>query len=285
VNERLEELRLAHSTLEPVAEDHLAQAGDVVTADIQVRVNGQLVEDAQATDMDLELGRTAILPEIEQAILGHKPPHSADAEVDVPAGHPHPRLRGKKAVFSVTLKDIKTRVLPQLDDEFAKDLGEFSDLAGLRQAVVDDLKKGLDEAADNVVAQALVAELVKSNPIEVPPSLVQRQMEVTRDEIARSQRRNEQLPNDLQQRIALDSEVKVRAGLLMAEIAKAQNLKVGDEEIEEGLKTLAEQSGKNIAKLRVEYRERSKRELLVGMILENKVLDIIEAQAQIEQEE
>ncbi|MET0410764.1 MAG: trigger factor [Polyangiaceae bacterium] len=284
VNERLEELRLAHSTLEPVGEDHLAQAGDVVTADIQVRVNGQVVEDAQATDMDLELGRTAILPEIEQAILGHKPPHSADAEVDVPAGHPHPRLRGKTAVFSVTLKDIKTRVLPQLDDEFAKDLGEFSDLGGLRQAVVDDLKKGLDEAADNVVAQALVAELVKSNPIEVPPSLVQRQMEVTRDEIVRAQRRNEQLPNDLQQRIALDSEVKVRAGLLMAEIAKAQNLKVGDEEIEEGLKTLAEQSGKNIAKLRVEYRERSKRELLVGMILENKVLDIIEAQAQIEQE-
>jgi len=283
VNERLEELRLAHSTLEPVADDHLAQAGDVVTADIQVRVNGQLVEDAQATDMDLELGRSAILPEIEQAILGHKPPHSADAEVDVPAGHPHPRLRGKKAVFSVTLKDIKTRVLPQLDDEFAKDLGEFSDLAGLRQAVFDEVKKGLDEAADNVIAQALVAELVKANPIEVPPSLVQRQMEVTRDEIVRSTPR-QQLTNDLQQRIALDSEVKVRAGLLMAEIAKAQNLKVGDEEIEEGLKTLAEQSGKNIAKLRVEYRERSKRELLVGMILENKVLDIIEAQAQIEQE-
>lgn len=283
VNERLEELRLAHSTLEPVADDHLAQAGDVVTADIQVRVNGQLIEDAQATDMDLELGRSAILPEIEQAIVGHKPPHSADAEVDVPAGHPHPRLRGKKAVFSVTLKDIKSRVLPQLDDEFAKDLGEFSDLAGLRQAVVDEVKKGLDEAADNVIAQALVAELVKANPIEVPPSLVQRQMEVTRDEIVRSTPR-QQLTNDLQQRIALDSEVKVRAGLLMAEIAKAQNLKVGDEEIEEGLKTLAEQSGKNIAKLRVEYRERSKRELLVGMILENKVLDIIEAQAQIEQE-
>jgi trigger factor len=283
VNERLEELRLAHSTLEPVGDDHLAQAGDVVTADIQVRVNGQVVEDAQATDMDLELGRSAILPEIEQAILGHKPPHSADAEVDVPAGHPHPRLRGKKAVFSVTLKDIKKRVLPQLDDEFAKDLGEFSDLAGLRQAVVDEVKKGLDEAADNVVAQALVAELVKANPIEVPPSLVQRQMEVTRDEIVRASPR-QQLTNDLQQRIALDSEVKVRAGLLMAEIAKAQNLKVGDEEIEEGLKTLAEQSGKNIAKLRVEYRDRSKRELLVGMILENKVLDIIEAQAQIEQE-
>jgi trigger factor len=285
VNERLEELRLAHSTLEPVGDDHLAQAGDVVTADIRVRVNGQEIEDAQATDMDLELGRSMILAEIEGVILGQKPPHSADVEVDVPAGHPHPRLRGKRATFSITLKDIKARVLPQLDDEFAKDLGDFSDLAGLRQAVVDDLKKGLDEAADNTVAQALVAELVKTNPIEVPPSLVQRQIEVTRDEITRQSRRtNEPLSNELQQRIAIDSEVKVRAGLLMAEIAKAQNLKVGDEEIEDGLKTLAEQSGKNIAKLRVEYRERSKRELLLGMILENKVLDIIEEQAQIEQE-
>lgn len=286
IDERLEELRLAHSTLEPVGDDHVAQAGDVVTADIRVSVNGQDIPDAQASDMDLELGRSAILPEIEQALLGHRPPHTADVEVDVPAGHPHPKLRGKKAVFSVSLKDIKTRVLPQLDDEFAKDLGEFSDLAGLRQAVADDLKKGLEEAADNAVAQALVAELVKSNPIEVPPSLVQRQMEVTRDEILRQtpRRGGEQLSPELQQRIVLDSEVKVRAGLLMAEIAKARNIKVGDEEIEEGLKTLAEQTGKNIAKLRVEYRERSKRELLLGMILENKVLDIIEESAQIEQE-
>ena len=79
-----------------------------------------------------------------------------------------------------------------------------------------------------------------------------------------------------------ESETKVRAGLLMAEVAKAEKIRITDEHIEEGLKELAEQTGKNVAKLRVEYRDAKKRELLVGMILENKVLDIIEAKAKIE---
>ena len=67
----------------------------------------------------------------------------------------------------------------------------------------------------------------------------------------------------------------------MAEIAKAEGIKIGDAELEEGLKELAEQTGKNVAKLRVEYRDQKKREMLIGMILENKVLDIIEAKAKI----
>ena len=75
--------------------------------------------------------------------------------------------------------------------------------------------------------------------------------------------------------------MKVRAGLLMAEIAKKQGIKIGDPELEEGLKELAEQTGKNLAKLRAEYRDAKKREMLIGMILENKVLDIIESKAKI----
>jgi trigger factor len=69
----------------------------------------------------------------------------------------------------------------------------------------------------------------------------------------------------------------------MAEVAKKEQLQIGDAEIEKGLEELAEQTGKNVAKLRVEYREQSKREMLIGMILENKVLDIIQAKAKIEE--
>jgi trigger factor len=75
----------------------------------------------------------------------------------------------------------------------------------------------------------------------------------------------------------------VRAGLLMAEIAKKEGIKIGEPEIEEGIKELAEQTGKNAAKLRVEYRDPKRREMLVGMILENKVLDIIESKSKIEE--
>jgi trigger factor len=75
--------------------------------------------------------------------------------------------------------------------------------------------------------------------------------------------------------------MKVRAGLLMAEIAKVKALTIADTDIEEGLKGLAEETGKNLAKLRAEYRDAKKRETLVGMLLEKKVLDIMESSAKI----
>jgi len=111
---------------------------------------------------------------------------------------------------------------------------------------------------------------------------------VTEHEIlqrARAQGQNAQnIGDELRQQVRADAEVKVRAGLLMAEIAKKQSIKIGNAEIEEGIKELAEQTGKNVAKVRAEYSGQKQREMLVGMILENKVLDIIEGKAKIEDE-
>jgi trigger factor len=287
IQEQLEAVQRANSTLEPAGESHVAAAGDVVTVDFTVSVDGRPIKDASAENLDLELGQSAVLPEIEAALLGQRPPFQADVEVAVPATSTHPELRGKKAMFAIVLRDLKTRVLPAIDDEFAKDLGEFDDLGALKKSISDDLAKRLEEQADNVVAQVLVAELVKANPIQVPPTLVQQQYRVTEQELlrqARNQGRGQQLSAEARRSVEQDSEIKVRAGLLMAEIAKAKGIQVGPADIEEGLKGLAEQSGKNLAKLKAEYATQQKREMLVGMILENKVLDIIEAAAQIEQE-
>jgi trigger factor len=287
IDEQLKAVQRANSTLEPAGESHDAAAGDVVTVDFAVSVDGRPVKDANAENLDIELGQSTVLPEIEAALLGKRPPYQQDVEVAVPAGAAHPDLRGRKAVFSIVLRDLKTRVLPQIDDEFAKDLGEFDDLAALKKSISDDLAKRLEETADNSVAQVLVAELVKANPIQVPPTLVQQQYRVTEQEILRQSRgqgRGQQLSAEMRRSIEQDSEVKVRAGLLMAEIAKAKGIQVGPADIEEGLKGLAEQTGKNLAKLKAEYATQQKREMLVGMILENKVLDIIEAAAQIERQ-
>jgi trigger factor len=110
---------------------------------------------------------------------------------------------------------------------------------------------------------------------------------VTEQEVirqSRAQGRGQQLSAEMRRSIAEDSAIKVRAGLLMAEIAKSKGIQVGTPDLEEGLKGLAEQTGKNLAKLKAEYSSQQKREMLVGMILENKVLDIIEEASQIEQE-
>jgi len=81
--------------------------------------------------------------------------------------------------------------------------------------------------------------------------------------------------------IQADAERKVRAGLLMAAIAKKNTFKVTDEDLEKGMQELAAETGKNVAKLRVEYREKAKRDILIGMILEDKILDFIESKSKI----
>lgn len=283
----LDRLRIANSTLEPVKSGTGAESGNIVTLDLTVKVDGEELEDAAASDVDVELGQGNLMEDLEKAILGVVAGGSSEATVQMPDGHPHPKMRGKAAQFSVTVKEIKARVLPVVDDEFAKDLGDYGSLEELKKSLTGDLEKRLKEQADNTVAERIVAELVKANPIDVPPSLVQRQSQVTqRDLQTAASRRGQrfQLTEEIRAGIHTDSVVKVSAGLLMAEIAKAESISIGDAEIEEGLKELAEQTGKNIAKLRAEYRSQQQREMLVGMILENKVLDIIESKSQIETE-
>ncbi|HEX2734857.1 MAG TPA: trigger factor [Polyangiaceae bacterium] len=285
MNEELESLRRANSTMEPPKEKRAAIKGDFATIDFEVWADGKLVEGAGTKDYDTELGAGSLLSEIDSALLGQLPGAQVEVQIAMGAGHPNPALQGKQATFKITLKEIKERILPQLDDEFAKDLGDFTTLEALRTELTGEIEKRLKEQADNQVAEALVTELVKANPIEVPPALVRQQLQVTEQELTnQAKARGQKRPNftaEMRAELQRDAEMKVRAGLLMAEIAKAEKIKIGDKELEEGIVELAQQTGKNVAKVRAEYRDQKKREMLFGMILENKVLDIIQAKSKI----
>ena len=153
--------------------------------------------------------------------------------------------------------------------------------------VVDRLEKAAKQRQSEQVAEQLVVELCKANPIPVPPSLVDQQSAVTEREMLQAARRTGQRfdTTDLRARVRLDSEIKVRAGLLMAEIAKLKEIRVDGDDIEKGYVELAEQTGKNVAKLKAEYRDPKKREMLVAMILEDKILDLLEGAAAITETE
>lgn len=287
IDEQLERVRKEHSTLEGTADDHVIENGDVVNIDFTVWVGDRQVRDASAQDFSVEVGSGQLITGIESALLGHKNGDQAPVEIDLPAEHRHPKLRGKRATFKINIRSVKTRVLPALDNEFAKDVGDFATLEALRNDIRERLSKAEKERVENSVAEQLVAELVKANPIEVPQSLVEQQAQITRQEILQRARMMggnlQELGEQLQGQVRAESEMKVRAGLLMAAIAKSTGIMIGEKEIEDGLAELAEQTGKNIAKLRAEYREKQKRDMLIGMILENKVLDLIETKAHIEE--
>src|SRR5208282_2584875 len=157
--------------------------------------------------------------------------------------------------------------LPALDDELAKDVGQFQTLIELRADVHTRLERALHDQSEAALAQQMVAKLNEANPLELPPSLVEQQCRALEQDLNAQARRvgqrvtQEQLQN-MHGAIHADAEQKVRAGLLMAAIARKHEIKVTDEDVEKAYAELAQQSGKNIAKVKAEYRESSKRNIL-----------------------
>jgi trigger factor len=280
----LENLRRAHATVQAPAEPRASQKGDLLDISFTVEVGGKRVPDASGDGVQIELGSAQVLPELDQALTGAKAGDEKDIELTFAKNHARPDFRGKVAKFHVKVQEVKERVLPAVDDDFAKDVGTFQTLDELKQDIKSKLEKAMKQRAEDTIAEQLVAKLVENNPIPCPPSLVEQQCQMMEQEITQQARRNgEPVPRheELHARIHADSEIKVRAGLLMAEIAKEAQIKVTEEDIEKGLGELAEQTGKQVAKLRVEYRDQKKREMLIGMIIEDKILDIIESKAKI----
>lgn len=285
IDEQLEQLRQRNAALKAPEPARASKAGDVVTIDFTLTVDGTEVKDGGGQGVQLELGAGQALPEIDAALIGKDNGGKATAEHTFPAEHPREDFRGKKGVFDITIADLKERVPPALDDEFAKDIG-FDTLIALRADVHTKLEKAFKDRAETVLAEQIVAKLNELNPCDVPPSLVDQQCRIMEQEVVMQARRagqrfSKEQAEALHHAIYADAERKVRAGLLMAAIARKNEFKVTDEDLEKGMQELAAETGKNVAKLRVEYREKSKRDILIGMILEDKILDFIESKSKI----
>ena len=285
VEEQMELLRKAHARLEPLEPVRPAQKGDVVTVDFTLAVEGVPLKEAGGEGVQLELGSGQVLPELDAALMGK----GVDAEMDVtakmPEGHPRPELRGKVSTFHVKVKDIKQRVLPALDDEFAKDVGSFETLVELRADVHTRLQKMLKERAEAVLAEQIIEKLSEKNTVDLPPSLVEQQCRLMELELVQTARRLGRQPPSKEDLAKMHgdmhtgAEKKVRAGLLMAAIAKKQGMQVTEDDIRKGIEELASETGKNVAKVRAEYSDPQRKNILVGMILEDRVLTLIESKA------
>jgi len=286
VDAEIEKLRREHSTLETPEPARPAKTGDSVSVTFTLEVDGKPHASGEQS-ITTEIGAGETMKEIEGALVDASIGDVRPVEITFPAKHPSKDLAGKAGTFQITVKDIKQRVFPNVDDEFAKDCGEYENLDALKKSLVEKLEKAAKQRQGENVAEQLVVQLCQENQIPVPPSLVEQQAQVTERELQQSARRaNQRLDTsgDLRARVRADAEMKVRAGLLMAEIAKLKSITVDNADLEKGYIELAEQTGKNVAKLKAEYRDPKKREMLIAMILEDKILDLLEGAAAVTEE-
>lgn len=175
VDHELEHLRESRAKFESV--DRVIQNGDTATIDFVGSIDGVKFEGGSATDFDLEIGSKSFIDNFEDQLVGLKKDDKKDVKVTFPEDYPAENLKGKPATFEVTIKDVKQKVLPELNDKFADEVSEFATLKELKD---DTKKKLLDRKNKEQQAQAenkLIDMIVDASSVEIPEVMVKDQID------------------------------------------------------------------------------------------------------------
>ncbi|MDX6702813.1 MAG: trigger factor [Baekduia sp.] len=184
VDERVERMRNLAVQLEPVG-DAGAEIGMVALIDFVSTVNGKKVRDGSATDYQVELGTGRLLDGLEEAIVGMREGETREATTVLPA-EADKKFAGKEALFTITLKELKRRILPELDDSFAKDVSEFETLAELRADIERQIRERAEQAVDGEYRNAVLIALGEAATVEIPSVMVERRVQDRLETIART---------------------------------------------------------------------------------------------------
>ncbi len=258
-----------------------AKAADQLTIDYTVTIDGEAKDDMAATDRPVELGQDRLIPEFEARARRHVSGESKDIDVTFADDHGREDLRGKTACFHIEVKELREKLLPEMDDELAKDLGDYETLLELRLDIRKRLETTAIERAEASLKDQLVDRLVEANAVPVPPSMVHQQEQQMMYEFAAfMQMTGQGLPmsEDLHERMHARAERRVRAGILLGALARKEGVSITPEEVADKLAQIAEQTGKHIAKVRVEY-QGEEREQLESQLLEEKLMGLLRNRA------
>ena len=258
--QEIDRLRDSRATMEPVEEDRPLADGDWA----QITYKGQIEGESEAAPVEgqdalVEIGGKDTVEAFTTALRGAKAGQELKAEVIYPADYSEPRLAGKTVSYEVQVKAIKKRTLPELNDDFAKEIGNYETYADLETRVREYVANRKKRSVEGETKDKLFAALVEKFTFPVPESLVQEQIDTRLERGLRALAAQGMNPEQMRkldfgrlrgaQRDSALAEVKT--SLILDRIAAAENLTVSDEEVEQELQLAAMQSGETVDALKV----------------------------------
>lgn len=249
----LEDSRAKQADLMPI-EDRPAAMGDIAILDFsgKITIEGEEPEDIEggtATDFEVEMAEGKLIPGMIEGVVGMNPEETKDISVTFPEDYVNEELAGKPAVFTVTLKELKAKDLPDLDDDFAEEVsnGEYETIAALKESLEKDFREKAENSTKGNINNALIAALVEQAEVDLPDTLVQD--EVTQV-LTQSLMQLQQMGLDVKQLVNSDTIPKMRENsrpeavgnlkkkLILAEIAEKEDLKPEEDAIAAKMKEI-----------------------------------------------
>ena len=267
-------------------DDRPAASGDTTEIDFEGFVDGVAFPGGKGEKYTLVLGSGQFIPGFEDQVAGHSVGEEFDVNVKFPDEYHEESLKGKDATFKVKLHSIKKKEVPALDDEFAKDVSEFDTLAELREDLRKKLQERKEQAADQQLENDLVDMAARNAQMEIPKVMIDRKIdERVQDFEYRLQSQGLNLPTYLnyagmemegfREGFRPQAEHQVRVSLTLDAIAKAENIEIGSDAVEEEYKKMAEGYGIEEDKIKGFVSEES----IVSNLRLNKAIDLIKETA------
>ena len=290
IDKTLQQLRQRGAKFEPV-ENRGVEHGDTVVLDIERKdVEGGAPERApdRHEDVSLELGSPANPPGFDAQLLGLRGAETKTFTIHFPEDYAVKEMANTDVEYTVTVKDIRRKILPELDDEFAKDLGAFESLAALRDRVRDDLQQESEEHARQHLRTEVLKQLSDRVTFDLPPSLVEREMDRRIEEFASRLMQQNVDPRQAgidwgqfreSQREA--ARASVASALALDEIARREGLTVSAEDVDKEIERFAVRAGRTPAALRAQLEKEGSVARLATGLRREKAVDLVLSRARI----
>lgn len=273
-----------------VREDRAAQTNDRITLDFEGKIDGEAFEGGSAQDFSFVLGQGRMLPDLEEAALGMKAGETKTFDLTFPENYGASNLAGKTAQFTITVKEVAEGILPEVDAEFAKALGQAEgDVQKLREDIRANLEREVKNRSLAQTKNSVMEALAKAVDFEVPKALVQSETK-NRVEAIRQEMRQRGVPNvdDLpvpEDAFASESERRVRLGLLVAELVRRENLQAKPDQIRAKIEEFAQSYEKPAQVVSYYLSDRNRLAEVEAVVLEDNVVEYVLSKAKVTEKE
>ncbi len=279
VEGEIERMRENMAQLAPV-EEGTVEKGMVLTVDFSFAIPGHPEEETSGKDASVEVGPGRLLPGLEDGLIGMSLNETKDITVTMPEDNPNKEIAGKAGIFTVTLKEMKKKELPELDDEFAQQFGDFESMAEMRVKLAEMREQQEQDRINTELKTHIIDALIEKNPLEVPDSMVRRQTEFMLENFKkRLKGQNMSLEmmgldeDGFKQRFWGEATQKVKGGLLVMALVEQENIAVEESDLEARYSQIAAGNDDMIIRIKEFYASQANaRNAMIAEIKEDKAI-------------
>jgi len=288
VEARLRGLQDLHAQLKPLETNRPIQEKDFVILDFEGSLSGKPVEGWTVRDHLVEVGSKTLVGNLDLRLISLSQNEEKDISILLPENYPKKDLAGKEINVHLKVKEIKEKILPPLDDEFARDVGNYTTLSDLKAHLRQTIAEQKQAQASQAAKEKLLNTLAERHPFPVPKSMVERQVQTliarTEQRLARQGMKLEDASLDrqkLRDSFLSTAEKEVRGVLILEKIAQMENLSVSEAELDKKLEKIAAQLNQRVEAVKSYYQKEALLEELRAQLLEEKTLDFLLSKAKV----